>query len=881
MKFGLFAARDRKPLFYWFVLATGATLLGLYVFAGWMIVRYGTIGKELGWETDSHGGEWYISIVFPNGPTTGILQVGDRILALNGDTRVGRIGPGFKLQEIPPEQTSYTIRVARGSNELEFALSMPLSRNFGNLWEALPSFPVSLAFFIVGLLVGVLKADERFARLGCLALLAAALSLLRETLLPVSEFFHGHERFILFLLGSVFPLQFVLAYHFYYRFPPGVSPGRFWRALKYFIYATGAFTFLWLNSVRLLSLRHGEPVALFFYDHPRLLYFYVSLHSSFELIAVIAIFAVIVRNYFKVKEPDQRRRSRLVLYGSVGAFFVILLANVTFNVGYMNPMGLASTTLDWVSNIACLLIPVSTGYAILKHRMFDINVVIRRTLQYLLAKHALQFILSLPLLGLIYTLLSNPNRTLAEVLFRNSVYFYALSFVAAAISLKFRQQLRLWIDRKFFREAYDREKNLRDLIDKVKDLDSIPEIAKVVSHEVDAALHPKSIYLFYREEGTQDLSLGYSSGEARPDLCIPGDFRLLRFMEDQGSAQVLPFPPKNRLPQSEKDWLTQLEANLIVPMSGTNDRIAGLLLLGEKKSEAAYTAADQTLLEAFAGQLAIVYENVQLKQHIHKEGKLKREVLARFEERNINLLKECPHCGACYDNHEQACAKDRNELILSLPVERTIDGKYRLDQLLGKGGMGAVYAATDLRIKRQVAIKVMLGNLFGDRTALGRFKREARACAKLSHPNIIAVYDFGDINAGSAQGAYMVMELVRGSTLRAAFKRDKVLHRETAAGYFKQTLDGVEAAHRAGVIHRDLKPENIFLTAQNGKQVCVKILDFGLAKIRQSGPSDSGSLPMTSPGTVMGTFAYMSPEQIEGKEIISSRLRFPVLRCPP
>ena len=854
---------NRKHPFFWFAILCGAVFLGLYVFTGWMIVRYGTIRKDLGWEGTNHGSEWYISYVFPDGPAAKTLKQGDRILALNGDPRVGRIGPVFKLPDIL-SQAEYTIRISRGGDELDFVLSMPTTRSFHQLWELLPSLPVSIAFAVIGLLVGVLKPNERFAQLGSLALMGAALGVLNETLLPIGLFFHGYERLLAFLIGSIVPLQYVLAYHFYYRFPPEAPQSRVWGGLKYFIYAAGGVTFLWSNCVRLLSFRSGDVTILS--NHPELMDVYILLRNSFEMIAVTAIFAVIIRNYLKVKQPDQRRRSRLMLYGSVFAFSIILISNLTWNIGYLNPLGFANTTLDWASNIALILIPISVGYAILKHKMFDINVVIRRTLQYVLAKNALQFILSLPLLGLILTLVWNPNRTLAEILLRNSVYFYVLSFIAVAISLKFRKELRMWIDRKFFREAYDREKSLANLIEVVKDLDSLPEISKVVSHEIDTALHPKSIYLFYREEGKPDFSVGYSSSEEKMDLRLPAEFRLLRHLEDHSHAQQFPFPEKIHLPRAENDWLARLEAQLIVPMSGTDKRIAGLLLLGEKKSEAAYTGTDRSLLEALAGQIAIVYENVQLKQHIHAERKIQREVLARFEERDINLLKECRTCGSCYDNQQQVCQKDGAELILSLPVERTIAERYQLDQLLGKGGMGAVYAATDLRMKRQVAIKLMLGNLFGDRTAMSRFKREVRACAKLSHANIIAVYDFGSIPAGNAEGAYMVMELLHGSNLRTELKRNKVLNPQTAAAYFRQILDGVAAAHMAGVIHRDLKPENILLTMQ-GNEECVKLLDFGLAKVRHGDLLESASLSLTAPGTVLGTFAYMSPEQIEGKEL--------------
>jgi serine/threonine-protein kinase len=176
--------------------------------------------------------------------------------------------------------------------------------------------------------------------------------------------------------------------------------------------------------------------------------------------------------------------------------------------------------------------------------------------------------------------------------------------------------------------------------------------------------------------------------------------------------------------------------------------------------------------------------------------------------------------------------------------------------------MGAVYEATDLRLNRRIAIKILLSNMFGDRTALRRFEREAQASARLNHPNIISVYDYGGIRT---DGAYLVMELVHGTTLRSEIRRLGRLDPHTAAAWLTQLLDGVNAAHEAGVIHRDLKPENVLISSDAAGRAQIKVLDFGLAKILQVDPANPQSL--TTPGTIMGTFAYMSPEQVTGEEV--------------
>jgi hypothetical protein len=437
-----------------------------------------------------------------------------------------------------------------------------------------------------------------------------------------------------------------------------------------------------------------------------------------------------------------------------------------------------------------------------------------------------------------------------------------LLIAAAGLSLKFRRQFSHWIDRRFFREAYNQEQILLNLIEKIKELDSMPELSRLVSKEVEAAMHPERLYVFYRGEETHDLRLGYSSGGQSLNLRIPEESELLRLMQRQRGAQDFPLPPHSGLPEDEKDWLNQLGVNLIVPMSRGDGRMAGLILLGEKKSEEPYTPNDRQLLQTITAQMAVVYENVWLKEQAAKEQKIKHEVLARFEEQQINLVKECPACGACYDSTSEACTRDQRELTFSLPVERTIDTKYRLEQMIGRGGMGAVYEATDLRLDRRIAIKIMLGNMFGDRAALRRFEREAQASARLNHPNIITVYDYGTIRT---DGAYLVMELVRGSTLRSELQRAGRLDPQTAATWFSQLLEGVKAAHQAGVIHRDLKPENVLISSDAAGREQIKVVDFGLAKLRQLDAADTESL--TAPGTIMGTFAYMSPEQVTGEEV--------------
>jgi len=188
-------------------------------------------------------------------------------------------------------------------------------------------------------------------------------------------------------------------------------------------------------------------------------------------------------------------------------------------------------------------------------------------------------------------------------------------------------------------------------------------------------------------------------------------------------------------------------------------------------------------------------------------------------------------------------------------------GHYELQALLGAGGMGEVYRARDPRLDRLVAIKVLPQHLSAHPEALARFEREAKAVAALSHPNILAIHDFG--HEGGV--TYAVMELLEGETLRARLESSLLSWRE-AVKITASVAEGLAAAHARGIIHRDIKPENIFLTADG----LVKILDFGIARVKKAVISNADTLISkgigdTKPGTLMGTIGYMSPEQVRGE----------------
>ncbi|HYT31476.1 MAG TPA: serine/threonine-protein kinase, partial [Thermoanaerobaculia bacterium] len=192
-------------------------------------------------------------------------------------------------------------------------------------------------------------------------------------------------------------------------------------------------------------------------------------------------------------------------------------------------------------------------------------------------------------------------------------------------------------------------------------------------------------------------------------------------------------------------------------------------------------------------------------------------------------------------------------------------GPYEIVSPLGAGGMGEVYKARDTRLERTVAIKVLPSHLSSSPEVRQRFEREAKTISALSHPHICALYDVGNQDGVE----YLVMEYLEGETLADRLAKGALALEQTLR-YGIEIADALDKAHRQGIVHRDLKPGNVMLTKSG-----VKLLDFGLAKLRPQEPASSLSRlsalptedrPLTAEGTILGTFQYMAPEQLEGKQ---------------
>ena len=845
------AQPKKKPRSFWVLLAVDLLALGLYIFGAVLIYRYGPVTSTLGWDANLEGVHWRIVQVDVPGPAANTLKLGDEIEELNGRPTTATLGAD--LESTPPG-TSYSVRVSRNGTESKFTLERAIVPNGLGAAGTASYLAVSLAFFLTAVLIGLMKPAQRMARLGWAALLTEGLVLLKKILISYVGFLHGLPHLAFQTLDFADGPHFGLAYHFYSRaFGKGIKR---WRAPLVAFYA-------WGFAVAMDRFLMTDRQALsFLAAHASFDHLTELVLGAFYIVAPFSICVVLVRNYFVVKEPDEQRRARWIAIGSLAGIVPYVIIRTIGHIGYVTGNAAHErSTYELALRVAitpAVLIPIVTGYAILKHRLFDIDVVIRRGIQYLLGKSVLQIALALPALAFCYSLVTNANRTVADVMMHNRVFLVLL--VLIAVVLKFRESLGSWLDRKFFREKYQQEHLLIGLIDNIKKLHSVVEMSERVGAELAAALHPDSVLVFYHRLEKRAFVRGFSSDPRADTLRLPdASLEIAALGRTEGPQDVTSFRNSSRNP-NEWRWLVRLGADLIVPMIATDGALAGFVLLGRKKSEEPYTPGDRKLLRALADQMAILYENISLQERLQEARRTSEAMRARVEEHGIQWLQECPECGRCFDSSVKHCSEDGSELILSCPVRQIIEGRYRLERALGKGGMGAVFEALDLRLKRKVAIKLVLASKVDDAASLRRFSREARALARLSHPNIVATYDFGVIES---EASYLVMEFVSGTTLRAEIGSGRIPPALTA-DWFDQLLEGVKAAHAAGIVHRDLKPENVLISAAvNGKRQ-VKIADFGIAKWSLPG---SESTNLTTPGTVVGSFHYMSPEQLAGQTV--------------
>ena len=227
-------------------------------------------------------------------------------------------------------------------------------------------------------------------------------------------------------------------------------------------------------------------------------------------------------------------------------------------------------------------------------------------------------------------------------------------------------------------------------------------------------------------------------------------------------------------------------------------------------------------------------------------------------------MKVCTSCGSEYPDDQSFCPADGSALKSTSTaadlVGAIVADRYRILEKLGEGGMGTVYLAEHVKMGRMSAIKVISKSLTQDADAIARFNREAANASRINHPNVCAIYDFGETEDGVI---YLAMEFIEGESLTDLINREGALAPKRAADIARQTAEALEAAHEFGIVHRDLKPDNIMITKTRAGLDLAKVVDFGIAKAAGGDEKQN----VTKTGLVVGTPEYMSPEQLSGDAV--------------
>ncbi|MGB2715873.1 MAG: protein kinase [Vicinamibacterales bacterium] len=615
------------------------------------------------------------------------------------------------------------------------------------------------------------------------------------------------------------------------------------------------------TALYLCGVTSMRELAVWDANHPEV--FYASAAGAMVLNLLVLIEGVF--RYRWNHDANERRRVRMALYTAVPGVLAYtvkdgasIFASVTDT-----PAPIYSWPVLAILQMFVLLPAFGLVYAVGVARVLGPRTVLRRSLQYALASRSLTLLTLIPSAALIFSLLRDRELTIREVVTGSSGVYVAL-IAASVAAFRYRERARLWLDQRFFREEYDAREILLSLATRVRFETDPADLASTVVQQIDAALHPESVAILVSgiEEGrVTPVSVLHGSVESLP---LEGGLASMLRWSDEPLEIFLrdPRSPARRLPAVEQEWLERSATVLLVPVLGQDRALIAIIALGARLSEEAYTDEDRQLLAGIAAQMALGFD----------VARLRRPQLSIASSDTTRVfspappMHECPRCGRCEDASVDVCPADGSTMRSVPAVPRVIDNKYRLDQLLGRGGMGAVYRARDMRLDRLVALKVVRAELLGDPEARGRFRREAQIVARLHHPSIVAIYDYGTFADG---GAYLVMELVRGEDLRRVLLREGRLDPMRAAKILTNVCGAIEAAHREGVLHRDLKPENILLP---GNETDVKVLDFGVAKLiaEDRSPEDSADRASADPtairttaGMIVGTPAYMAPEQLQ------------------
>ena len=575
-----------------------------------------------------------------------------------------------------------------------------------------------------------------------------------------------------------------------------------------------------------------------FYDDGLGIWFWLLVFSA----TLPALHEVIRRN--RRAPEEERRRTKLLAWTFVGG-----LSPTVFNlIGDVVPAFREAVPLSfagWVIYPSLLAIPVVAAWAILIRRALEPSLVLRQAVQYAFARSSILIGVTVPLL-MATVLATSTDGVWRAVTDPRIAWLIAGGALAIAVT-SHRAGILDWIDRRFFRDQYDARHILAGLVDRCRWAGSRGELDAMLRAELNRALHPDLVDILFldaaagRFRGEQLRPIGQAS---RLVATVSRADEPIRVNLEGSEGRVASLPDEDRL------WLADGGVRLLMPLRDAADQTVALVALGERRSELPYSDEDLTLLAsvASAAEMAIGY---------HRLHAVVQPPSAAIDD---EPAYECERCGVVGSGFSVCC--DTPTQRAALP--EVVGGKFRIEQRIGRGGMGVVYRATDLALGRQVAVKTLP---FTSPDHVIRMRREARAMALVSHPHLAQIY-----GAESWHGRPMlVVELFPAGTLADRLARGPLVGAELHA-LALALASALDAVHRAGILHRDVKPTNIAISEDG----VYKLLDFGLARlapgIRMAGTGSPDALTgknepavgLTADGSVLGTPRYMPAAALRG-----------------
>jgi tRNA A-37 threonylcarbamoyl transferase component Bud32 len=507
---------------------------------------------------------------------------------------------------------------------------------------------------------------------------------------------------------------------------------------------------------------------------------------------------------------SERRRARLFAMAlAVGSapIFLEVLAEITFPSfrAWMSTAGHRYVGAFVLYGFIAL-IPFFSAYSVLVHRVLDVRIILARAMQYMLARYTLWALTAAPFAALAAYVAAHRNERVGDLITSRTAIAMIAIAVTGFVAIQSRRGLRRLLDHAFMRVRVDPHDALASFASHVRDAESMTEIVTLLAETVDRALGVEQVFVLTLSS-TKDRFVP-SYGACRP---LPAESAIAAILRSNRSPLNVHASDRRSLfrllPEEDRLWALDVGCSVIVPINAPESSAFSVLVLGPRRVGVGFTFEDRGFIANMAGAAELALENRSMR-HLAPSAPIAADEPAA----------ECRRCGQVQDwaaGRCQACGGDLVPAVLPLELL----GKFKVHGVLGRGGMGVVYLATDLVLGRRIALKT-LPRLSAQ--AAGRLKREARAMAAVVHPNLAVIH-----GSESWRGTpILIVEYLDGGTLAKRLSGGRLPIAEVLS--LGVTLAGVlDRVHHAGILHRDVKPSNIGYTNDGS----LKLLDFGLAQL--------------------------------------------------